>query len=66
MARGGGEVTLVDVRRGHALCLVALRVSDCKLTAVVPPVLTPAANAHMLYIKGIISGWVGGVGGGIV
>ena len=52
MVRGGGEVTLVDVRRGHALCLVALRAADCKLTAVVPPVLSPAANAQMLYIKG--------------
>ncbi|XP_071795086.1 WD repeat-containing protein 93-like [Asterias amurensis] len=53
VVRGGGEVTLVDVRRGHALCLVALRAADCKLTAVVPPVLSPAANAQMLYIKGV-------------
>ncbi len=53
VVRGGGEVTLVDVRRDHALCLVALRAADCKLTAVVPPVLTPAANAQMLYIKGV-------------
>ncbi|XP_022105668.1 WD repeat-containing protein 93-like [Acanthaster planci] len=53
VVHGGGEVSLVDVRRGHALCVIALREADCRLTAVVPPVLTPAANANMLYVKGV-------------
>ena len=45
------EVSLMDVSKKHVLCIASLP-GDYQLSSPLKPIISQAANGHMLYLKG--------------
>ena len=51
LVRQMSEVSLMDVSKKHVLCIASLP-GDYQLSSPMKPIISQAANGHMLYLKG--------------